>query len=214
MKTSLYRAIGLVAIVALSACNRYNYYTAGLNKTNMSQYSSFAWLSPQGKMEDKPTANAVADLKIKDAAVTSLTGKGLRMQKNNPDLLVTYTAKVGLGSKTVYYPTYYGTGFYPGFGMGYGWGYRPYYWGGWGFGGPAFTYYGGMTAVDKEHYKEGTIIIDLIDTRTRRVVWRGFGVGEVHHDVQKNIDDIPKIVEGIIEQLNTGAVVVTGTRAS
>jgi len=214
MKTSLYRAIGLVAIVALSACNRYNYYTAGLNKTNMSQYRSFAWLSPQGKMEDKPTANAVADLKIKDAAVMSLTGKGLRMQKNNPDLLVTYTAKVGLGSKTVYYPTYYGTGFYPGFGMGYGWGYRPYYWGGWGFGGPAFTYYGGMTAVDKEHYKEGTIIIDLIDTRTRRVVWRGFGVGEVHHDVQKNIDDIPKIVEGIIEQLNTGAVVVTGTRAS
>jgi len=213
MKTSLYRAIGLMAIVALSACNRYNYYTAGLNKTNMSQYRSFAWLSPQGKMEDKPTANAVADLKIKDAAVMSLTSKGLRMQKNNPDLLVTYTAKVGLGSKTVYYPTYYGTGFYPGFGMGYGWGYRPYYWGGWGFGGPAFTYYGGMTAVDKEHYKEGTIIIDLIDTRTRRVVWRGFGVGEVHHDVQKNIDDIPKIVEGIIEQLNTGVAVV-GTKAS
>jgi len=213
MKTSLYRAIGLMAIVALSACNRYNYYTAGLNKTNMSQYRSFAWLSPQGKMEDKPTANAVADLKIKDAAVMSLTSKGLRMQKNNPDLLVTYTAKVGLGSKTVYYPTYYGTGFYPGFGMGYGWGYRPYYWGGWGFGGPAFTYYGGMTAVDKEHYKEGTIIIDLIDTRTRRVVWRGFGVGEVHHDVQKNIDDIPKIVEGIIEQLNTGVAVV-GTKTS
>jgi hypothetical protein len=130
------------------------------------------------------------------------------MQKNNPDLLVTYTAKVGLGSKIVYYPTYYGTGFYPGFGIGYGWGYRPYYWG---WGGPAFVYYGGMTAVDKEHYKEGTIIIDLIDTRTRRVVWRGFGVGEVHHNVQKNIDDIPKIVEGIIDQLNTG---VPGNKAS
>ena len=75
MKTSLYRAIGLVAIVALSACNRYNYYTAGLNKTNMSQYRSFAWLSPQGKMEDRPTASAVADLKIKDAAV----GNGQRI---------------------------------------------------------------------------------------------------------------------------------------
>ena len=202
MKTSFYRAACLMVIVALSACSRYDYYTAGLNKTNMSQYRSFAWLSPQGKTEDRPTASAIADLKIKDAAVASLTNKGLRMQKNNPDLLVTYTAKVGLGSKTVYYPTYYGTGFYPGFGIGYGWGYRPYYWG---WGGPAFVYYGGMTAVDKEHYKEGTIIIDLIDTRTRRVVWRGFGVGEVHRNVQKNIDDIPKIVEGIIDQLNTGA---------
>ena len=118
MKTSIYRAIGFLAIAGLSACSSYNYYTAGLNKTNMSQYRSFAWISPQGKTDNKPTASAIADLKIKDAAVMSLTGKGLRMQKNNPDLLVTYTAKVGLGSKTVYYPTYYGTGFYPGFGIG------------------------------------------------------------------------------------------------
>ena len=201
MKTPLYSVLAFLITSGLSACSSYNYYTAGLNKTNMSQYRSFAWMAPEGKTDDKPTASAIADLKIKDAAVSSLSGKGLRLQKNNPDLLVTYTAKVGLGSKTVYYPTYYGTGFYPGFGIGYGWGYRPYYWGGWGWGGPGFTYYGGMTAVDKEHYKEGTIIIDLIDTRTRKVVWRGFGVGEVHHNVQKNIDDLPKVVAGIIDQL-------------
>lgn len=198
MKTLIYRVLALLLISGLAACSSYNYYTAGLNKTNMSQYRSFAWISPEGQSENKPTASAIADLKIKDAAVSSLTTKGLRLQKNNPDLLVTYTAKVGLGSKTVYYPTYYGTGFYPGFGMNFGWGYRPYYYG---FGGYPFTYYGGLTAVDKEHYKEGTIIIDLIDTRTKKVVWRGFGVGEVHHNVQKNIDDIPKVVEGIINQL-------------
>lgn len=199
MKTPLYSVLAFLIISGLSACSSYNYYTAGLNKTNMSQYRSFAWMAPEGKTEDKPTASAIADLKIKDAAVTSLSGKGLRMQKNNPDLLVTYTAKVGLGSKTVYYPTYYGTGFYPGFGIGFGWGYRPYYYG-WG-GGYPYAYYGGLTAVDKEHYKEGTIIIDLIDTRTHKVVWRGYGVGEVHHNVQKNIDDIPKVVAGIIDQL-------------
>jgi hypothetical protein len=197
MKTSIYLVLGFLLISGLSACSSYNYYTAGLNKTNMSQYHSFAWMPPEGKGDNKPTANAIADLKIKDAAVASLTTKGLRMQKNNPDLLVTYTAKVGLGSKTVYYPTYYDAGFYPGFGLGWGWGYRPYYYG---FGYP-FAYYGGLTAVDKEHYKEGTIIIDLIDTHTKKVVWRGYGVGEVHHNVQKNIDDLPKVVEGIINQL-------------
>jgi hypothetical protein len=197
MKTSTYLVLGFLIISGLSACSSYNYYTAGLNKTNMSQYRSFAWISPEGQSDNKPTASAVADLKIKDAAVASLTTKGLRLQKNNPDLLVTYTAKVGLGSKTVYYPTYYGTGFYPGFGLSWGWGYRPYYYG---FGYP-FAYYGGLTAVDKEHYKEGTIIIDLIDTHTKKVVWRGYGVGEVHHNVQKNIDDIPKVVDGIIGQL-------------
>ena len=101
MKTPLYSVLAFLIISGLSACSSYNYYTAGLNKTNMSQYRSFAWMAPEGKTEDKPTASAIADLKIKDAAVSSLSGKGLRMQKNNPDLLVTYTAKVGLGSKTV-----------------------------------------------------------------------------------------------------------------
>jgi len=201
MKTSLYLVLVSFIAISLSACSSYNYYTAGLNKTNMSGYHSFAWLPPQGKINNSPAGN-VADLKIKDAAVASLSSKGLRVQTNNPDLLATYTATVGTGSKTIYTPTYYGTGFYPGigFGWGWGWGYRPYYYG---FGAP-FVYYGGSTATGKEHYKEGTIIIDLIDTHTHRVVWRGYGVGEVHNNPQKNIDDIPKVVDGIISQLQLG----------
>ena len=201
MKTSLYFVLVLFVIGGLSSCSSYNYYTAGLNKTNMSQYRSFAWLPPQGKATNQVGA---ADLKIKDAAVISLSSKGLKLQTNNPDLLVTYTATVGQGSKTIYTPTYYGYGggFYPGFGFGWGggwgYGYRPYYYGG--FGG-SFTYYGGTTATGKEHYKEGTIIIDLIDTRTHRVVWRGYGVGEVHNNPQKNVEDLPKVVDGIISQL-------------
>lgn len=198
MKTLLYLVLVCFVTAGLSSCSSYNYYTAGLNKTNMSRYHSFAWLPPQGDNK-LPAAGAVADLKIKDAAVASLSSKGLRLQTGNPDLLVTYTATVGIGSKTVYSPTYYGSGFYPGwgFGWGWGWGYRPYYYG---FGAP-FIYYGGSTATGKEHYKEGTIIIDLIDTHTHRVVWRGYGVGEVHHNPQKNVEELPKVVDGIISQL-------------
>src|SRR5437588_5702388 len=201
MKTSIYLVLVSFITVGLSACSSYNYYTAGLNRTNMSGYHSFAWLPAQGKTNKSPLDGNIADLKIKDAAVASLTSKGLRLQTTNPDLLATYTATVGTGSKTVYTPTYYGTGFYPGFGLGFGWGwrwgYRPYYYG---FGAP-FVYYGGSTATGKEHYKEGTIIIDLIDTRTHRVVWRGYGVGEVHNNPKKNVEDIPKVVDGIISQL-------------
>ncbi|MEO6850351.1 MAG: DUF4136 domain-containing protein [Mucilaginibacter sp.] len=199
MKTSIKLVIGLLVMSAFTACSSYNYYTAGLNTTKMGRYRSFAWMPPEHK-GDKGR-NSVADVKIKDAAVASLSGKGLKLQPNNPDLLVTYTAKVGQGAKDVYYSPYYGGGFYPwggfGFGYGWGWGFRPYYYG---FGMP-YAYYGGATTVDKEHYKEGTIIIDLIDTRTKKIVWRGFGVGEVHHNPQKNIDELPKVVEGIIGQL-------------
>jgi uncharacterized protein DUF4136 len=118
------------------------------------------------------------------------------LNRSNPDLIVNYTTKVGQGTLTTYYTPYYG-GWGPGFGWGWGWRYRPYYYA---YGAP-FAYYGGITYADQEHYKEGTLIIDLIDARTRKIVWRGFGVGEVHHDPQKTIDDLPKVVNGILEQL-------------
>ena len=202
MKTLLSFMSVTLLLAGLSSCRSYDYYTAGLNKTNMSRYRSFAWLPPQSNKNSD--LSATADLKVKNAAITSLSSKGLQMKANNPDLLVTYTATVGDGSKTVYSPTYYGTGFGPrfgygfgfGFGWGYGWGYRPYY----GFGSP-YVYYGGETAVGKEKYKEGTVIIDLIDSKTHKIVWRGFGVGEAHKNVQKDIEDLPKVVDGIISQL-------------
>jgi hypothetical protein len=160
--------------------------------------------------------NMIADTKIKDAATQALTQKGLALQQQDPDLLVSYTSVVGRGSRTNYYPRYYGSGLggwgYGGFGWGYGglgwgglgwgglgWGgwYRPYYYA---YGAP-FSYYAG-TSVEREHYKEGTLIVDLVDRRSKQVVWRGFGVGEVHKDRQKDVDDLPKVVTGIFEQLS------------
>ena len=193
-------------VVALASCStRYNYYVAGLNRTNLSAYRTFAWMPPV-----KGTAsqnNIIADTKIKDAATQALTQKGLSLQQQDPDLLVSYTSVVGRGSRTNYYTNYYG-GWgglgWDGFGWG-GFGYGGLGWGGWyrsyyyAYGAP-FTY--GGTSIEREHYKEGTLIIDLVDRRSKRVVWRGFGVGEVHKDHQKDVEELPKVVAGIFEQLS------------
>ena len=196
-----------LALITLSACStRYNYYVAGLNRTNLSAYRTFAWMPPANGTASEN--NFVADAKIKDAATQALTQKGLSLQQQDPDLLVSYTSIVGRGSRTNYYPMYVGSGFYPGYG---GWGYGGLGWGGLGWGGwyrpyyyaygAPFAYYAG-TSVEREHYKEGTLIIDLVDRRSKQVVWRGFGVGEVHKDYQKNVEDLPKVVAGIFDQLS------------
>jgi hypothetical protein len=205
MKRSIYLALTALMISGLSACTSYDYYTAAINKTNLSSYHTFAWMPPANS-GDKRMANSEADAKIKDAATSALVAKGLRLSQRNPDLVVSYINKVGRGARTTYYsPSYYGGwgGYYGGwggFGLGYGFGwggwYRPYYYA---YGAP-FAY-GGPTYAEKEHFKEGTLIIDLIDPRTRRIVWRGFGVGEVHKNPQKNIDDLPKVVNGLLDQL-------------
>jgi len=208
MKKLIYLGLFAVALSGLSACTSYDYYVAGLNKTNMSGYHSFAWM-PMNNGNEKGNS-MVADASIKDAATQALSQKGLRLQQRNPDLLISYSTKVGTGTRTNYYPDYGYGGFYPGFGFGWGggwggwgrWGYRPYYYA---YGAP-FGYYGGLTYAEQEHYKEGTIIIDLIDTRTKRVVWRGFGVGEVHHNPQKDLEALPKVVDGVLQQLNVTQV--------
>jgi len=208
MKRSIYLGLLFLIISGLSACTSYDYYTAGLNKTNMSGYRTFAWM-PMGntKANGVVTANSIADANIKDAATMALANKGLKLQTQKPDLLISYTTTVGRGTRTNYYTNYgWGGGwggYYGGWGWGgyggWGWGgyYRPYYYA---YGAP-FAYTGGLTYAEQEHYKEGTLIIDLIDRRTRKVVWRGFGVGEVHSDPKKNIDDLPKVVDGILKQL-------------
>jgi len=212
MKRAIYLGLVVLIISGLSACNSYNYYTAGLNKTNLSRYHTFAWMpviSNSGKK--MAPSGGDADARIKDAATTALTAKGLSLQQQRPDLLVSYTTTVGRGTKTTYYSNWggypgwgWGGGFGWGWGGGFGWGGR-FGWGGYYAFGAPFAYGGQLTYADQEHYKEGTLIIDLIDRRTQKVVWRGFGVGEVHHDPKKNIDDIPKVVQGILDQLNVTA---------
>lgn len=205
MKRSIYLGLIVLLVCGLSACDSYDYYIAARNKTNMSGYHTFAWMPGA-----KANASQQADAAIKSSTTTALQGKGLALQQQSPDLLVSYTVTVGRGTRTNYYygyPGWYGSpywGWGGGFGWGWGWGWRGWYGGPYyAFGGP-FPYYGGVTYADQEHYKEGTLIIDLIDRRTRKVVWRGFGVGEVHHNQQKNIDDLPKVVNGILKQLNVG----------
>ena len=64
MKRLIYLALTVLMISGLSACNSYNYYTAAINKTNLSSYHTFAWMPPAGK-SDKQMVNNQADAKIK-----------------------------------------------------------------------------------------------------------------------------------------------------
>ncbi|MES2267363.1 MAG: DUF4136 domain-containing protein [Bacteroidota bacterium] len=199
MKKYIYLTLTVAFVSLLSACSSYNYYTAAQNKTNLSSYKTFAWAAQQ-KNPNKQwrPLDEIGNGKVQEATRQALVSKGLTLENQNPDLLVRYLTVTGRGSKTEFYSPYYGGGFYGGWGYG-GW-YRP--WGfGFGWGGP-WGYGGwGPTYAQKVHYKEGTIIIDLIDSKTQQVVWRGYGVGELHNPKQ-TMRDIPKVVEGIIKQLD------------
>jgi Domain of unknown function (DUF4136) len=78
----------------------------------------------------------------------------------NPDLYVTYhfTTREVMDTET------YGYGFGPGWG---GWGWGGWGWGGWGWGGPNYYQTRQIPRV------MGYLTLDLIDARTKKIVWRG-----------------------------------------
>nr|WP_294943987.1 DUF4136 domain-containing protein [uncultured Mucilaginibacter sp.] len=202
MKKYIYLMLAVTFVSVLSACSSYNYYTAAANKTNLSSYRTFAW-APMKRDSGKQwrPLTEIGNGKLQEAAKTALLQKGLAINEQNPDLLVGYATVTGRGSKiTYYYSPMYG-GYYGGF--GYGW-YRPFAYGYYGYG---FPNYGGAYAA-RVPYKEGTIIIDLIDPKTNTLIWRGYGVGELHNP-KTTLREIPKVVEGIIKQLNLNPPVAT-----
>jgi hypothetical protein len=54
--------------------------------------------------------------------------------------------------------------------------------------------------VDVEQYEQGTVIVDVVDPATHRLMWRGQGVAKVDSDPNKYVKEIRKAVDEIVEK--------------
>jgi len=99
----------------------------------------------------------------------------------NPDIYVTYhfTSQENTSYNTT--------------SMGYG-GYGGYYggWGGWGGMGGM-----GTSTTYATTYTEGTLIIDLYDPESKKLVWRGTGTVTVKDKPEKQVKQVDKILTKI-----------------
>jgi hypothetical protein len=92
--------------------------------------------------------------RIDDAITSNLTAKGWQAVTSNPDILV--YSHVALSSEKQWTATSMG-----------GWGYR-------GWGGA-----GGMTTATQTNIPIGTLIVDLVNPKTKEMVWRGIAQDQV-----------------------------------
>ena len=117
--------------------------------------------------------------RIHNAVRTEMHGKGFTEDAQSPDLLVNTSAivknNVEVSSNTNYY--------------GYGGVVRPYYWGD-GMGSSYTTY-------DIDHYKTGSLIIDIIDASTKKLVWQGVG----NSKLDKYADNADSRISGAINKI-------------
>ena len=121
--------------------------------TSFSQFRTFALVSSP----DTVAAQQLLDQRVSNAVQAQLTTKGLTpADRQNADLYVGY----GMVDKTHRQLYTYNDGW----GWGGGWGWRYYRWG------VAWP----MTVQRRvETYTDGTVVVNLVDAKTKKVVWEG-----------------------------------------
>ena len=112
--------------------------------------------------------------RIKSAVKTTLAAKGFTEVPSNGDLSLV-AMETTRDQQTL-------DTFYNGFGGGWRWG---------GFGDATTT---------TQTYKVGTLVVDLFDTKTKTLVWRGSASDTLSNKSEKNIDNLDKGVEKMFKQ--------------
>ncbi|NER14923.1 DUF4136 domain-containing protein [Leptobacterium flavescens] len=183
MKT--FKPLLLLLLVAafVSSCVSVRVVSDYDKKATFGQYKSFAFFKPG---IDKAEISDIDKKRILRAINNELVDKGFA-KSDDPDLLISIFTKE---NQRVDVYNRFGYGY--GFGFGYGF-YNPY----WGFG-PGF-YNNVSTRV------EGSLYIDIIDARTKELIWQGKGTGFLTNtSIEKKEERINEFVTEILSQYPPG----------
>ena len=143
----------------------------------------------QNRMPRDPIAeNSLWDRRLRENILQQLTSHGYGcIDDGVPTFLVAYYMSV----KERYDIRYINYGF-PGMWRGRGRWYRPA-WAGWEPG------WRGQVDVWKIPYNESTVVMDIIDTRSNNMVWRGYDIDTI--DLNKSDKSIREAVKDLVDRL-------------
>ncbi len=178
MKTLKILAAPLLILFFLSSCSSVQVLSDYDKEANFNEYKSYAFYKTG---IDKVQISDLDKKRILRAIEAEMSNRGFT-KSENPDLLVSIFTKEK--EQVDIYNNYWG-------GYGYGWGWNPYYWGP-GYGGGSYA----------STRTEGSLYIDLIDSKSKELVWQGKGVGNLGNinNIEKKEERIREFVAQILMQ--------------
>jgi Domain of unknown function (DUF4136) len=144
---------------------------------NFGQYKTYSW-------EQVKTKDPLDVDRIKSAVNAALAAKGWTQADAGGDVSIV-AMEITSNQQTL--NTFYN-------GLGGGWGWRR-------FGGGGF----GEATTTTETYKVGTVVVDLFDTKTKQLVWRGNSSDTLSNDSDKNIRNLDKGVDKMFKHFPPGS---------
>jgi hypothetical protein len=149
---------------------------------NFSEFKTFATFDLSAQ---KGQVNQLSVDRVTKAIIAEMTAKGFKETSDNPDLKVNAVAILKNKTQVTANSNYYGYG-----GM-----YRPYgYWG------------GGSTTFSSYNYVDGSLVIDIVSTKTGKLVWQGIGNAEIDNKPDNPEEFINSSVKSIMAGFPPGAV--------
>ncbi len=176
----------VLAFLLFPSCSSVNVISDYDQAVNFATYKSYAFYKTG---IDRAQISDLDKKRILRAIEYEMGARGFEKSKN-PDLLVSIFTREREQVDVYSYP------------YGWGWG----YWGYWGYWGP---YYGpGYWGPTVSSYTEGALYIDLIDAKSKQLVWQGKGVGTLNKSkkVGKKVQQIQKFVAEILQQYPPEAI--------
>ena len=141
---------------------------------NFNQYKTYSW-------EKVLTQDPLWVDRIKQAVNTALAAKGWTPVQSGGDVSIV-AVETTQNQQTL-------DTFYDGFGGGWRWR---------GFGGI------GESTTTVENYKVGTLVVDLFDAKSKKLVWRGSASDTLSNKSDKNIKNLDKGVQKIFDHFPPG----------
>ncbi|MBX9852032.1 MAG: DUF4136 domain-containing protein [Cytophagaceae bacterium] len=220
---SVWKIFGIL-LVAVSCTMTGSNYTTADKKTDFSKYQSFAWLpKDSSQIQNVLYDNGIVARNIREIVNSELVKKGYYINRDTPDVLIQYTLVVENKEEIINNSTVQNTlpgsnpfiqpynsnatdspgnlYFYSNAGNAYNYNFYvnnyPYYTNA-GF--PQPVPYAVHNNFQQINYKEGTLIIDFIDTKTNELVWRGWNT-ETLTDPNSFQTALPRELENILRKI-------------
>jgi len=144
---------------------------------NFALYKTYSW-------EHVETRDPLNVDRIKHAVNTVLAARGWTMVDSGADVAVV-AMEITRDQQTL--NTFYD-------GLGGGWGWRR-------FGGGGF----GEATTTTDTYTVGTVVVDLFDTKTKQLIWRGSASDTLSNNSDKNIKNLNESVDKMFKHFPPGA---------
>ena len=153
-------------------------------------FTKFSTLSYYGWQEESDRILSRFDKeRIEQAFADEFAKRGVSVVEKNGDIIVSLYIVVDQRTGTTAYTNHYGAGgpygYYGGFGYGAGWG--------WGMG------YSTTSYQDYE-YQVGTLVCDVFDYDTKKLIWQGVVSGEIDQNLKTRERNIPRVVKELMKR--------------